>query len=188
MSEDAPRRLTAPLTKEDVRSLHVGDRVLLSGIIYTARDAAHKRLADTIEAGGELPLPLEDQIIYYVGPSPAKPGEVIGSAGPTTSTRMDSFTPTLVARGLRGMIGKGSRSAEVRQALIDHTAVYFVAVGGAAALIAACIKQSEVVAYADLATEAIYRLTVEDFPLVVADDCYGGDLYERGKQAYRRME
>ena len=188
MSESAPRRLTAPLTEADVYSLRVGDRVLLSGVVYTARDAAHKRLADAIAANRPLPIPLDGQILYYVGPSPARPGEVIGSAGPTTATRMDSFTPALVARGLRGMIGKGSRSAEVRRSLVEYRAVYFVAVGGAAALIAACIKQSDIVAYADLATEAIYRLTVEAFPLVVANDCYGGDLYERGKRAYRRME
>jgi len=162
--------------------------VLLSGVVYTARDAAHKRLIEALVAGRELPFSLAGQIIYYVGPSPARPGEVIGSAGPTTSTRMDSFTPLLVARGLKGMIGKGSRSAEVRRALVEHCAVYFVAVGGAAALIAAHITRVEPVAYADLATEAITRLTVENFPLVVADDAYGDDLYERGKQAYRRTE
>ena len=188
MSENAPRRIQTPLTDELVRSLRVGERVLLSGVVYTARDAAHKRLSEALAAGRALPIPLAGQVIYYVGPSPARPGEVIGSAGPTTSTRMDSFAPLLVARGLKGMIGKGSRSAEVRRALVEHGAVYFVAVGGAAALIAARIKQSELIAYPDLLSEAIYRLVVEDFPLVVADDAYGGDLYERGKQAYRRLE
>lgn len=180
------RRLTTPLGDDTLRALKVGERVLLSGVVYTARDAAHKRMVEMLDAGGELPIPLAGQVIYYVGPSPARPGEVIGSAGPTTSTRMDSFTPRLLAGGLKGMIGKGSRSQAVREAMVKHRAVYFVAVGGAAALIAACVKQAELIAYEDLGTEAIYRLTVEDFPVVVANDAHGGDLYEQGKAAYRR--
>jgi fumarate hydratase subunit beta len=176
------------LTEETVRALRAGDSVRISGTVYTARDAAHKRLVERLAAGGKLPIPLVGQIIYYVGPAPARPGEVIGSAGPTTSTRMDSYTLPLLHQGLKGMIGKGSRSPEVRQGLTTHTAVYFAAVGGAAALIAASIKQVELVAYEDLGTEAIYRLMVEEFPAVVANDCYGGDLYEMGKEAYRQKE
>ncbi len=181
-------RVSLPLDDATARSLRVGDRVLLSGIVYTARDAAHRRMVDTLERGEPLPIPLEGQVIYYVGPSPARPGEIIGSAGPTTSTRMDSFTPTLLRHGLKGMIGKGSRSAAVRQALEESGAVYFVTVGGAAALIARRIKDVELIAYPDLGTEAIYRLRVEDFPAVVANDCFGGDLYESGKAAFRREE
>lgn len=181
-----PIYLTTPLNDETVKTLKVGDRVLLSGMIYTARDAAHKRLVETLARGEALPIPLEGQIIYYVGPSPARAGEIIGSAGPTTSTRMDSYTLPLLERGLKGMIGKGSRSLNVRQGIQKHTAVYFVAVGGAAALIAARIREVELIAYADLGTEAIHRLVVEDFPLVVANDTHGGDLYEQGKTAWRK--
>ena len=181
-------QVKTPLTEETIRALRAGDSVRISGVVYTARDAAHKLLIETLSAGGALPIPFEGQVIYYVGPAPARPGEVIGSAGPTTSTRMDSYTPPLLQQGLKGMIGKGSRSAEVRQGLTTHTAIYFAAVGGAAALIAASIKQVELVAYEDLGTEAIYRLMVEDFPAVVANDCYGGDLDEMGKAAYRQKE
>jgi fumarate hydratase subunit beta len=174
-------RVTTPLSDAVVQALKVSDRVLISGTVYTARDAAHKRLVETLQAGGEIPIPLDGQVIYYVGPSPAQPGAVIGSAGPTTSSRMDSYTVPLLERGLKGMIGKGKRSDEVRQGMATYSAVYFVAVGGAAALIAARIKHVDLIAYADLGTEAIYRLTVEDFPVVVGNDAHGGDLYEQGK-------
>ncbi len=179
-------RLQTPLADEVVRSLRAGERVLLSGVVYAARDAAHQRLAQALQAGQALPLPLEGQVIYYVGPSPARPGETIGSAGPTTSTRMDPYTPALLARGLKGTIGKGYRGAEVRRAMVEHGAVYFVAVGGAAALVAGRIREVELVAYEDLGAEAIRRLRVEDFPLVVGNDTLGGDLFEAGRAAYRR--
>lgn len=181
------KRLTTPLTHEMVHGLHAGDRVLLTGLIYTARDAAHKRMIDTLDAGGELPFDLVGQMIYYVGPSPTKPGDVIGSAGPTTAGRVDNYTTPLLARGLKGMIGKGKRSASVRQAMITYSAVYLVAVGGAAALIADRIKRVELIAYEDLGTEAIRRFEVEDFPLMVANDAYGIDVYEQGKAEYRRL-
>lgn len=181
-------RIVTPLTDETVRSLHVGDRVLLSGAVYTARDAAHKRMVETLQSGGELPFALEGQIIYYVGPSPTKPGDVIGSAGPTTAGRVDDYTIPLLERGLKGMIGKGKRKPHVRQGMIDYGAVYLVAVGGAAALIADRIKRVDLIAYEDLGTEAIRRFEVEDFPLVVANDAYGMDLYEQGKSAYQRVD
>lgn len=179
-------RVTTPLTDDAARALKVGDSVLISGTIYTARDAAHKRLYEAIRSGAALPIPLDGQIIYYVGPAPAHPGEIIGPAGPTTSSRMDAYTPILLEHGLKGMIGKGKRDAAVRSAIVKYSAVYFVAVGGAAALIAAHIKQAEPIAYQDLGTEAIYRLVVEDFPAVVGNDAHGSDLYEQGKQAYRK--
>jgi len=179
-------RLETPLSTQAVRDLRAGQRVLLSGVIYTARDAAHKRLAQALAAGQPLPIPLEGQVIYYVGPSPARPGRPIGSAGPTTASRMDSYTPALLARGLRATIGKGSRNAEVRQALAQHGAVYFVTVGGAAALAAERVLSAEVVAYADLGPEAIRCLRVADFPVVVGNDAHGGDLFEMGRAAYRR--
>lgn len=179
-------RLCSPLTDETLRMLKVGDRVLLSGVIYTARDAAHKRLVAALQTGEPLPIPLDGQIIYYVGPAPARPGKAIGPAGPTTASRVDPYTPPLLARGLKGMIGKGYRGPIVRQALVVHVAVYFVTVGGAAALIAERIKTANLVAYEDLGTEAIYRLEVEDFPVVVANDVYGADLFEQGKATYRR--
>lgn len=180
--------IETPLTAEMIRPLHVGDVVLLSGWIYTARDAAHQRLADAIEAEQELPISLEGQVIYYVGPAPARPGEIIGPAGPTTAGRVDVLTPQLLARGLKGMIGKGKRSLEVRRAIQKHDAVYFVLVGGTAALISQHIKRVEVVAFHDLATEAIHRFFVEGLGLVVGNDMYGGDLFEQGKAAYRRGE
>ncbi|MDZ4763969.1 MAG: Fe-S-containing hydro-lyase [Chloroflexota bacterium] len=179
-------RISSPLTDAVVRALHVGERVLLSGAVYTARDAAHKRMVETLNMSGALPFALEGQIIYYVGPSPTKPGDVIGSAGPTTAGRVDDYTIPLLARGLKGMIGKGKRSASVRQGMIDYGAVYLVAVGGAAALIADRIKRVDLIAYEELGTEAIRRFEVEDFPLVVANDVYGMDLYEAGKAAYRQ--
>lgn len=188
LDDPKPIYLSTPLTGEKVKALKAGDRVLLSGIVYTARDAAHKRLVDTLRAGQELPLPLQGQVIYYVGPSPARPGEVIGSAGPTTAGRVDGYTPPLLALGLKGMIGKGKRNDEVCRAIVKYEAVYFVTVGGAAALIARQIRRVELVAYEDLGTEAIRKLEVEEFPLVVANDVYGVDLFELGQRAYRREE
>lgn len=173
-------RLTTPLTDENVANLKAGDQVILSGVIYTGRDAAHKRLFELIQNGEELPVDLKGQVIYYVGPSPAKPGKVIGSAGPTTSGRMDAYTPALIELGLKGMIGKGSRSDSVLEAVKTYGAVYFAATGGAAALIAQRIKKSEVVAYPELGPEAIYKLEVEDFPVTVVNDIHGGDLYKDG--------
>jgi fumarate hydratase subunit beta len=184
---DIPVRLTTPLSRWDVESLHAGDRVLLSGVVYTARDAAHARLIALLTEGKPLPFAVEGQVIYYVGPTPPRPGEPIGSAGPTTSGRMDSYTPALLAAGLRGMIGKGSRSAEVREAMAKHGAVYFAATGGAGALLAKRIKSAEVVAWEDLGPEAVRRLVVEDFPLVVIDDVRGHDLYEEGAARYRAV-
>lgn len=181
----ADYRVTPPLSEDEVRQLKVGDRVLLSGILYTGRDEAHKRLADLLEEGGELPIDIKGQVIYYVGPSPARPGKVIGSAGPTTSYRMDPYAPLLMAHGLKGMIGKGKRSTAVREAMQQYGAVYFGAVGGVAALYARSIKAAEVVAYEDLGTEAIRRLTVEDFPVLVVNDAHGNDLYEQGVEKYR---
>mgnify|MGYP000132660129 CR=1 FL=1 len=177
--------LTTPLSEEGVRELRAGDRVLLSGYIYTARDAAHKRLVELLEAGEDLPIELEGQVIYYVGPTPPKPGQVIGSAGPTTSLRMDPYTPPLLERGLRAMIGKGSRTPAVKEAMREYGAVYFAAIGGAGALIAKCIKEARVVAYEDLGPEAIRRLRVENFPLIVVNDTQGNDLYEEGARRYR---
>lgn len=177
-------RLSTPLTPDVARFLHIGDKVLLSGIIYGARDAAHKRFADTLARGEALPVDFRGQIIYYVGPTPAKPGQVIGSAGPTTGGRMDAYTPALLERGLAGAIGKGGRSPAVMQALREHGAVYFAATGGAGALLSRCIKSYEVVDYADLGPEALVRLDVEDFPLTVVADAHGGDLYVEGKKQY----
>jgi fumarate hydratase subunit beta len=181
-----PIRLTTPLKDEDIAGLKAGDRVLLSGTIYTGRDAAHKRLFDLLQSGQELPVDLRGQVIYYVGPTPAKPGRVIGSAGPTTSGRMDAYAPLLLAYGLKGMIGKGLRTQAVRDAIREHTAVYFGATGGAAALLAKKIKSCEIVAYEDLGTEAIRRLVVEDLPVIVIDDCAGRDLYSEGVQMFER--
>lgn len=169
--------LTTPLSETTVQSLHAGDQVRLSGALYTARDAAHQRLVALLDLGEELPFDLEGQVIYYVGPSPATPGKVIGSAGPTSSYRMDPYTVPLLERGLKGMIGKGERDEEVVRAMKEHRAVYFAAVGGAGALLARCIKKSEIIAYEDLGPEAIRRLQVEDFPVIVAQDSTGGNLY-----------
>ena len=178
------KRITTPLTAEKVKDLKAGDSVLLSGVIYTARDAAHKRLCELLEKGEELPFDPKDQVIYYVGPAPAKPGRAIGSAGPTTSYRMDAYAPALIREGLRGMIGKGKRSDEVREAMKECTAVYFGAIGGAGAVLANSIKKAEIIAYEDLGAEAVRRLEVEDMPLFVIMDCYGGNLYETGRKAY----
>lgn len=177
-------RLTTPLSGETTKNLRIGQQVLINGVIYTGRDAAHKRLVELLDQGKELPIELEGQIIYYVGPSPAPPGRVIGSAGPTTAGRMDSYAPRLIEQGLKGMIGKGARTDAVVEAMKKHGAVYFAAIGGAAALISRCIVQSEVVAYADLGPEAIHRLVVQDFPAIVVNDAFGGDLYQEGRKLY----
>ena len=181
------KRITAPLDPEVSRSLRAGDTVLLSGTVYTARDAAHKRLCELAEQGKELPFPVEGSVIYYVGPTPARPGQVIGSAGPTTSYRMDAYAPALLDIGLKGMIGKGKRSAEVVESMKKNGAVYFGAIGGAGALLAKCIKKAEVVAYEDLGAEAIRRLEVEDLPAVVIIDSEGNNLYEQGRAEYLAM-
>ena len=187
-------KITAPLSREEARKLKVGDSCLLSGVIYTARDAAHKRLVELIEGvnqgkddeSGEklLPIDIENAVIYYVGPTPNKPGEIIGSAGPTTSYRMDAYAPKLIALGQTGMIGKGRRGSQVVQAMKEYGAVYFGAIGGCGALLSSCIKKSEVVAYDDLGAEAIRRLEVEDFPVTVIIDSEGNDLYELGRNKY----
>ena len=182
--EGAVKRIKTPLTDKIIKSLSAGDRVFLSGIIYTARDAAHKRLAELMSKGEKLPVNLDGQVIYYVGPTPPKPGYVIGSAGPTTSYRMDAYTPKLLTAGLRGMIGKGKRSDEVKKAIKKHKAVYFAAIGGLGALLSKKIRSARVVAYEDLGPEAIRELKVEDFPLVVINDSKGGDLYIKGVKAY----
>ncbi len=182
----ADHHLSTPLTADAVSQLRAGDNVYLSGEILTARDAAHRRLVELLDDGKSLPVDLSGQIIYYVGPAPARPGKPIGSAGPTTSTRMDPYTPRLLAQGLKGMIGKGSRSEEVRKAIVEYGAVYLAAVGGAAALLARCIQKSEIIAYEDLGPEAIRRLYVQDFPVVVINDVEGGDLYETGVREYGR--
>ena len=177
-------RLTAPLDMETVKGLHAGDEVLLSGMVYTARDAAHLRMKAAIEAGEPLPFDLKGQIIYYAGPTPTPQGKPVGAIGPTTSTRMDSTTPLLLAHGLRGMIGKGGRSQAVLDAMQTYPSVYFAAVGGAAALMAACVKECQVVAYEDLGPESIKRLVLEDLPLWVAADCRGNDYYQMGQERY----
>ena len=176
--------IKTPLTQEQARQLKSGDSVLLSGVIYTARDAAHKRLCELVAQGKELPLDVKDSIIYFVGPTPARPGEAIGSAGPTTSYRMDAYSPTMIAQGQTGMIGKGKRSPEVIAAMKEHGAVYFGAIGGCGALLSKCIKKAEVIAYDDLGAEAIRRLEVEDFPVIVVIDSEGNNLYETGRAAY----
>jgi fumarate hydratase subunit beta len=178
-------KITAPFNEETVAGLKAGDRVLISGTVYTARDAAHKRMIEQLEHGENLPFDIMGQVIYYVGPTPAKPGQVTGSAGPTTSGRMDTYTPTLLDLGLKGMIGKGYRNKEVKDSIIKNKAVYFAAIGGSGALIARTIKAVEVVAYEDLGTEAIRKMVIEDFPAVVINDVYGNDWYEQGKEKYK---
>ena len=177
-------RITAPLNRETARTLKAGDSCLISGVIYTARDAAHKRLCELAAEGKELPLDVKDSIIYFVGPTPAKPGQAIGSAGPTTSYRMDAYSPTLISLGLTGMIGKGKRGPEVVAAMKEYGAVYFGAIGGCGALLSKCIKKAEVIAYEDLGAEAIRRLEVEDFPVIVIIDSEGNNLYESGRANY----
>lgn len=181
---EAKIRITTPLTREQARVLKAGDSCLLSGTIYTARDAAHKRMIEALEKGKELPFDIKDSIIYYVGPTPGAPGEIIGSAGPTTSYRMDAYSPALIKEGQTGMIGKGLRGPEVIEAMKEYGAVYLGAVGGCGALISKCIKKSEVIAYEDLGPEAVRRLEVEDFPVKVVIDAEGNNLYELGQQAY----
>ncbi|MBP8614495.1 MAG: Fe-S-containing hydro-lyase [Firmicutes bacterium] len=181
-------RIKAPLDSETIDRLHAGDQVNLSGVIFTARDAAHKRLVETYLAGKELPVDLNGQVVYYVGPCPAKPGRVIGSAGPTTSTRMDPYTPLLLRElGLKGMIGKGNRSQEVVDAIKEQGAVYFLTIGGAAAYLAQRIKKADVIAYPEFGPEAIYRLEVQDFPLIVGIDRYGKNAYQEGRAQYRQI-
>jgi len=180
--------INMPLTEEIVNDLKAGDRVLLNGIIYTGRDAAHKRLAELIQKGQDLPMDIKNQTIYYVGPCPAKPGQVIGSAGPTTSGRMDAYAPLLMKHGLKGMIGKGLRSQQVVDSIIKNNAVYFAAIGGAGALLAEAIKEAEVIAFPDLGAEAIYKLRVENFPVTVIIDNKGNDLYKLGKERYKIVE
>jgi len=186
MADNDIRHLTTPLSKEIVASLHVGDHIRLSGELLAARDAAHKRLIELLDAGQSLPIDVRGQVIYYVGPSPPRPGMIIGSAGPTTGGRMDAYAPKLMALGLRGMIGKGARSQAVREAMQRHQCVYFGAVGGAGAVLSQYIKRAEVVAYEDLGTEAIRRLVVKDLPLIVLNDVYGADLYEEGRKRYAK--
>jgi fumarate hydratase subunit beta len=179
------KKIKLPLTDESIQDLHAGDNVLLSGVIYVARDAAHKRLVEALDKGLDLPFDIKGQTIYYMGPSPAKPGQVIGSAGPTTSGRMDSYSPRLMEVGLKGMIGKGNRSKSVKDAMVKNKAVYFAAIGGAGALIAKGIKKSEIIAYEELGAEAIRKIEVIEFPVTVINDIYGRDLYEEGKAKYR---
>ena len=181
-----PIRLKTPLNDRDVEKLKIGDRVLVSGIIYTGRDAAHKRLIILLKEGKDLPFDIRGQIIYYVGPTPAKPGQAFGSAGPTTSYRMDAYSPTLMERGLKGMIGKGMRSDAVKEAMKKYKAVYFAATGGAGALLAKRVKKAEVVAYEDLGPEAIRKLEVENLPVIVVNDIRGNDLYVEGERRYKK--
>ena len=179
------KHITAPITKEVAKTLKSGDYVYITGVIYTARDAAHKRMSETLAEGKELPFDIKNQLIYYMGPSPAREGRPIGSAGPTTASRMDKYAPTLLDLGLGGMIGKGKRTQAVQDAIVRNDAVYFAAVGGAGALLSKCIKKAEVIAYDDLGTEAIRRLEVENLPVIVVIDCEGNNLYETAIEAYK---
>ena len=180
------KKITTPLTDGVIEQLHAGDAVEITGTIYVGRDSAHKRMIAALDAGEQLPFDPQGQTLYYMGPSPAKPGQIIGSAGPTTSGRMDIYTPRLIAAGIKAMIGKGSRSPAVREAIKEHKAVYLVTIGGAGALLAKSITQAEVIAYEDLGAEAILRLNVENFPAIAANDIYGADLFEQGKAKYQR--
>jgi fumarate hydratase subunit beta len=186
MNNVMAKNIKLPLTEETLAGLKAGDNVLLSGVLYVARDAAHKRMTEALEKGEPLPFDIKGQTLYYMGPSPAPPGRAIGSAGPTTSARMDTYTPRLLAAGLKGMVGKGVRSQEVKDAMKKHKAVYLAAIGGAGALISKTIIKSEVIAYKDLGPEAILRLEVKDFPAMVINDIHGGDLYVEGKAKYRK--
>lgn len=186
MEDIVDKYIKTPIKKEDVENLQAGDYVYLSGTIYTARDAAHKRMYESIENGEKLPIELNDIILYYLGPTPAKEGQVIGSAGPTTSSRMDKYAPLLMDKGLRGMIGKGKRSKEVIESMKKNTSVYFAAIGGAGALLSKCIKKAEVIAYEDLGTEAIRKLEVENFPVIVVIDANGNNLYETAADLYKK--
>lgn len=180
------RRIETPLEESLIDTLRAGDKVLLNGFVFTARDAAHKRFIEAIREGRGLPFDVRGQVIYYCGPSPARPGRIIGSCGPTTSSRMDGYAPTLVGMGLKGMIGKGKRTEEVREAMRRHKAVYFGATGGAGALLSRTVVSAEIVAYAELGPEAVMKLGVRDMPVFVVDDIYGNDLYERGTAQYQR--
>jgi len=179
------KKVRLPLTDKTLEGLKAGDSILLTGTMYVGRDAAHKRMVEALDQGKPLPFDVKGQTIYFMGPSPARPGQPIGSAGPTTSGRMDSYSPRLIAEGLKGMIGKGMRSQEVKDAMKKYKAVYLAAIGGAGALISKTIKKSEVIAYKELGAEAVYRLEVEDFPATVVNDIYGNDLYQKGKAKYR---
>lgn len=182
------KHITVPMNRETARSLRAGDYVYLTGTVYTARDAAHKRMDEILQKGGSLPFDIEGQIIYYMGPSPAREGRPIGSAGPTTASRMDKYTPRLLDLGMGAMIGKGKRSHEVTDAIVRNGAVYFAAVGGAGAILSKCITSAEVIAYDDLGTEAVRRLTVEKFPAIVVIDSEGNDLYKTAAENYRKTE
>jgi fumarate hydratase subunit beta len=182
------KRIELPLTEKTIAGLRAGDSLLLSGVMYAARDAAHKRMIEALERGEPLPFDITGQTIYYVGPSPAPPGRVIGAAGPTTSSRLDGYTPRLLAAGLKAMIGKGPRSSEVKEAMKKHRALYLAAIGGTGALLSKSIIKADVVAYADLGPEAVLRLEVQDFPVTVINDIYGRDLYEEGKTKYRVIQ
>jgi fumarate hydratase subunit beta len=180
----AEHNIKTPLTDEDIEKLRIGDSVKLTGVVYTARDAAHKRMVEGLDKGQPLPFDIKGCLVYYVGPSPTKPGNVIGSAGPTTAYRMDPFAPRLMEIGMKGMIAKGKRNDAVKEAMAKHKVVYLGATGGAAALIAKCIKKCDIIAYEDLGPEAVRRLEVEDMPLIVVTDCHGGDLYIEGRKQY----
>ncbi|MFC2044714.1 Fe-S-containing hydro-lyase [Chloroflexota bacterium] len=180
------KKVKLPLADETIKELRAGDSVLLTGIMYVARDAAHKRMAEALDQGKPLPFDIKGQTIYYMGAAPAKPGYPIGSAGPTTSGRMDVYSPRLMAEGLKGMIGKGSRSQAVKDAIRKYTAIYMAAIGGTGALISKCIKEPEIVAYDDLGVEAVLRVKVENFPVIIINDIYGSDLYQEGKARYQR--
>jgi fumarate hydratase subunit beta len=186
VSAAKPVNLNAPFSAQDVEPLKAGDVVRLSGVLFTARDAAHARMAEAIESGEPLPFDPEGQVVYFTGPAPARPGHALGPAGPTTASRMDSYSPLLIERGLKGMVGKGLRSEGVKRAMREHGCVYFGAVEGTAALLARCVTEVELVAYEDLGAEAIRRLVVEDFPVVVVNDLHGGDLYIEGRERWRR--
>lgn len=181
------KTITTPLTEEVISNLNAGDMVQITGYVYTARDAAHKRLVALIKDNQPLPFDIKGAVIYYVGPTPPPPGKVIGSAGPTTGSRLDPYTPMMIEKGLKGMIGKGGRSAAVKQAIQKYKAVYFIATGGAAALLSRHIKSAEIIAYEDLGPEAVRRLYVEDFPVIVANDIYGRDILEEGKRKFRTL-
>jgi fumarate hydratase subunit beta len=185
---DGLKDVTTPLSDADVESLKTGDRVRISGMLYTARDAAHGRLWPLIQAGRPLPIDVRGQIIYYTGPSPTRPGEIVGAIGPTTASRMDTFTPALLQLGLKATMGKGARSQPVKDAFKQYRGIYFGAIGGAGAVLSRFVKRVEIVAYEDLGTEAIRRLEVENFPAIVVNDCHGGDLYQDGMKAYAREE
>ena len=181
------KKITSPFSDKTIADLKAGDQVLISGIMYVGRDAAHKRLVETMNKGEKMPFDVKGQVIYYMGPSPTKPGKVIGSAGPTTSGRMDAYTPRMLEAGLKGMVGKGLRTKDVKEAIKKYKGVYLASVGGAAALIAKRIVKSEIIAYEELGPEALLRIEVKDFPAIVINDMYGGDLYEEGKAKYRQQ-